>query len=473
MLLLWGGVLYAQAPRDTLVGLAGALQLAEHNYPLLKARRLEADASAQNVSVAKYSRMPTIDASYQANLSTANNLTGQLYPYGILPMTGPPSAGNNYSPATGSAAAVLLNWQAVTFGQRNAQIEVSVQEATVSASAWRQELFNQKINVISVYLDLLLALDRAAIQEHNIARVQESLRQSRELAESGIRPGVDTALFLSELSKAKIDGLNARKQLETEQWLLAQLIVTDALPVPVDTVFLGRLPVEVPGMSFGSPGSMAGLPGSDVDAGNSTGGNNSFANHPLVMAAQSEFAVSRSKEELLKKSYLPKLSVWGTAFARGSGFEMDGSVKTWDGMGLSRYNYGAGLQLSFPIMKYGEVRRQVKAQGLLSQAAQERVQDTRNVLTTQERITNAAFVSSLAVAAESRQQLKSGEYAYQAMQIRYNTGLVSFSDLIQTQYNLLKAELDLRTAYWDAWKGLLLQAAVKGDENIFMQEIAK
>jgi len=452
LLLIYGEVV-AQAPRDTLIGLTGALQLAEHNYPLLIARRLEADASAQNVAVAKYSRMPTIDASYQANFSTANNLTGQFYPYGILPMTGPPSTGNSYSPATGSAAAVLLNWQAVTFGQRNAQIDVSAQEAKASTSGWQQELFNQKINVISVYLDLLLALDRAAIQEHNIARVQESLRQSRELAGSGIRPGVDTALFLSELSKARIEGLNAQKQLETEQWLLAQLIVTDALPVPVDTAFLGRLPV-----AKGEP---------------SQGKDSLFAAHPLVVLAQSQYAVSQSKEQLLKKSFLPKLSIWGTAFARGSGFETDGTVKTWDGMGLSRYNYGAGLQLSFPIMKYGEVRRQLKAQSLLSQAAAERVQDTRNALTTQERITKAAFTSSLAVAAESRQQLKSGEYAYQAMQIRYNTGLISFSDLIQTQYNLLKAELDLRTAYWDAWKGLLLQAAVKGNENIFMQEIGK
>src|SRR5258708_40038911 len=120
--------------------------------------------------------MPTIDASYQANLSTANNLTGQFYPSGILSMTGPPSASNHYSPATGSAASVLLNWQAVTFGQRNAQIEVSVQEARASASGWKQELFNQRINVISLYLDVLLAHDLAAFQEHNIARVQEMLR---------------------------------------------------------------------------------------------------------------------------------------------------------------------------------------------------------------------------------------------------------------------------------------------------------
>ncbi len=362
LVFLLAGDVRAQFVSDTLIHLSGALQLVEHNYPLLKARRLEADASAQKVVVTKYSRMPTIDASYQANLSTANNLTGQFYPYGILPMTGPPSTGNNYSPATGSAAcAFLLNWRAaVTFGERNAQIDVSINEATAARSAWQRELFNQKINVISAYLDLLLAQDLAAIQAHNIERVQTILRESRELASSGTRPGVDTALFLSELSKAKIDGLNAQKQLETEQWLLAQLIVTDAVPVPVDTAFLNRLPVAAVGMDKTNPGN-----------------DDSFATHPFILLAQNEvaFPVSRSKEQLLQRSYLPKLNVWGTAFARGSGFEADGTVKTSDGLALNRYNYGAGVQLSFPIMKYGEVHAtgKLKAQSLLSQAARERL----------------------------------------------------------------------------------------------------
>src|SRR5258708_31332358 len=161
--------------------------------------------------------MPTIDASYQANLSTANNLTGQFYPSGILSMTGPPSINNNYSPATGSAASILLNWQAITFGQRNAQIDLSVAEAKTKTSAWQQDVFNHKINVISIYLDVLLAYDVVNIQHHNIERVQEELRQSLELTKSGIKPGVDTALFLSELSKARIDWLNAQNQLQTEQ----------------------------------------------------------------------------------------------------------------------------------------------------------------------------------------------------------------------------------------------------------------
>jgi outer membrane protein len=398
------------------------------------------------VDLVKTSRLPTIDASYQANISTANNLTGQFYPYGILPMTGPPSFNNSYSPATGSAASILINWQAITFGQRNAQIDLSIAEAKTKTSGLQQDVFNLKINVISTYLDLLFAYDIVNIQHHNIERVRESLRQSVELTKSGIKPGVDTALFQSELSKAKIDWLNAQKQLQTEQLLVSELIIIDPLPTPTDTAFLNRLPVAA--------------------ANNDT----SFAVHPFIQSAQSQFDFNKSKEQLLKKSYLPRLSVWGTGFARGSGFQADGTMKTWDGLGLSRYNYGAGLQLSFPIMKYAEVKQQLREQNLLSEAAHERLLDIKNTLTTQQRLANTTFNSSVAVSAESKQQLKSAQYAYYAMQIRYNTGLVNFSDLIQAQYNLLKAELDLKKSYWDVWKALLLQAAVKGDENIFLRE---
>jgi outer membrane protein len=437
----------AQTPIDTLIDLNGALQLAIQHYHLLKAKGYESQAAAKSIDVEKYSKWPSIDISYNANLATANNLTGMFYPTGILPITGPPSTSNSPNPATGSAAGLLLNWQAITFGQRNAQIDVSVVEANSKNLEYQQEVFRHQINVISVYLDLLLAYDIVSIHQQNIDRVLANLKQSRTLVNTGIKPAVDTALFLSELSKAKIGRLNAERQLKIQQWQLAQLIVTPNMPVPTDTSFLNRLPAEI----------------TTPDTG--------FSNHPLILYSKSLVELNRSRETLLKKSFLPKLTVWGAAFARGSGFQPDGTIKTWDGLALNRYNYGAGIQLAFPIMKYGDANRQRQQQSFLSNAAQERLEESKLELTTQLNIANTTFNSSLAIASETQQQFKSGRYAFTAMQVRYNTGLVNFADLIQAQYNLLTAELEIRKAYWEAWKALLLQAAVKGDANVFLNEI--
>jgi outer membrane protein TolC len=122
-------------------------------------------------------------------------------------------------------------------------------------------------------------------------------------------------------------------------------------------------------------------------------------------------------------------------------------------------------------MKYGESKRELQQQSFLSKAAAERLEDIRQVLIAQSHIADATFKNSIAVATETEQQLKSGSYAFNSMQIRYNTGLVNFADLIQAEYGLLRSELDLKKAFWETWKALLLQAAVKGDENIFIQEI--
>ena len=438
---------WAQGSVDTMIQLNGAIQLAQQRYHLLQARKYEADAAIENIEVAKYSRLPSIDASYQAGFATANNLTGVFYPNGLLPMSGPPSLKNNYSPAAGSAASLLLNWQAVTFGTRNAQINVSIAEADMYKSAFAQDLFRHTINVISSYLDLLLAYDMVSINERNVERVQVNLQQSRVLTKTGLRPGVDTALLTSELSKAKIEWLNAQKKLQTGQWLLAQLIVTDVLPIPTDTTFLQNLPNV--------------LPNNDT----------SFVEHPIIRYARTQVQLSQSKELLFKKTWRPAINVWGSAFARGSGFLPDGSIKTWDGLGLSRYNYSAGLQLAFPILKYVEVKRQLQQQTFLSKASEERLKDEVANLATQQHLVNTAIESSMKVAVETAQQLKSAHYAFNAMQIRYNTGLANFSDLIQAEYNLLRAELEMKQSYWDAWKALLLQAAVKGDLNVFLKEI--
>ncbi len=434
-------------PADTLIHLKDAVELAEQRYHLLRADKYETEAAQKNIALAKYGRKPTIDASYQANLGTANNLTGLFYPAGILPMTGPPSTNNNYRPATGSAASLLLNWEAVTFGQRTAQINASIAEANVSEKNSVQNIFNHKINVISAYLDVLLSYDLVRIQEYNIQRVDTNLKQSRVLSLTGIKPGVDTAFFLSERSSAKIQYLNAKQELENQQWQLARLLVTDALPVPVDTAFLNKLPAAV----------------SPPDT--------SFASHPAIQYAESQIESSQSKEAFLKKSYLPKINIWSTTFARSSGFQADGQIKSGDGLLLSRYNYGAGAQIVFPIMKYGEVKHQVQQQNFLSKAAQERLEESKSELSTQMHIANTSFRSSLEVVSESQQSFKSASYAFNATQLRYNTGLMNISDLAQAQFNLLQAELDIKRAYWNVWKAKLLEAAVKGDVNIFLKEI--
>src|SRR5689334_22082180 len=58
--------LHVRAQTDTTIHLKDAVQLAEQRYHLLKSYQYQADAATKAIDVAKHSRLPTIDVSYQA-----------------------------------------------------------------------------------------------------------------------------------------------------------------------------------------------------------------------------------------------------------------------------------------------------------------------------------------------------------------------------------------------------------------------
>jgi outer membrane protein TolC len=93
------------------------------------------------------------------------------------------------------------------------------------------ELFRHLVNVANTYLDVALAKQLIVVTEKNISRVEFALTQSRTLTNKGLRPGVDTALFQSELSKSRIDLLHARETFDKQKIILSQLL---AVGQPVD-----------------------------------------------------------------------------------------------------------------------------------------------------------------------------------------------------------------------------------------------
>ena len=86
-------------------------------------------------------------------------------------------------------------------------------------------------------------------------------------------------------------------------------------------------------------------------------------------------------------------------------------------------------------------------------------------------VSDATIKNAFAVARESPLFLESAQFSYKAIQSRYQSGLVNFADLIQTQYTLIKAETDFRLAYMSVWKAILYKAAVIGNLNLFINQV--
>jgi len=421
------------------------LEQAEKSYPSIAAKKAQTKAAEKEIQIQKNTIVPSLDAAYQADYATYNNITGMAYPQYLIPISGPPVTDNKYNGVFGSAASLLLNWQPLTFGLRNAQVNIAQQNYKLSIADESNTIFQLKLNVIAVYLNITMADELLKVYDENIARIQTQLKQISSLVVSGIKPGTDTSLFQAELSKATIDLYNIQRYHEQQQNELATLTGNTQLIIQTDSFFVQH----VPSLQL----------------------QDTIVIHPLIQYNEQLIQLQQANKTAIKKSILPKLNIWSTTYARGSGISYDGTVKSIDGLGFSRYNYGAGVQLSVPILKYTDVKLQTQKQDALIKSYQSQLQQTQLQLSRDSLNAEQAINSSIKVVKETPVQLSAANAAYRSMLSRYNAGLASFADLIQAQYALIKAETDVKQSYLNVWKALLQKTAAKGDVNIFLSEL--
>ncbi len=84
------------------------LQKVQTNLPQLEALWQQTIATEQNIALAKNTIVPDLNAGYQVNMATFNNITGMSYPGFLLPISGPPSISNKMNLIPGSALGALV-----------------------------------------------------------------------------------------------------------------------------------------------------------------------------------------------------------------------------------------------------------------------------------------------------------------------------------------------------------------------------
>ncbi len=441
VLIFLGGSLDAQ----TAIPLGEAVQKAAINYPALKAKALQVEALKKNIQVVSNTGLPSLDASYQVNYATYNNITGMAYPTYLVPISGPPSKDNNLAGVFGSATGLLLNWQPFTFGQRESQTAFAKAGVTQANSDLANEILQHKVRVANAYLDALGAKELLQIFRENLSRSQANLALVQNLVANGLRPGVDSALFAGEVSKATAELLNHQRNYEQALLNLSQLMgVTDNITIS-DSSYSYRLPVN----------------GIVADS----------LQHPLLAFYQSAIDLDLAKRKTIEKTTLPGLGFWGTTYARGSGIQYDGTVKSLDGLGLQRVNYGLGIQLSVPLLQSMKIKPQLQQQDIQARADKEKLNELSLQLNRQMRIADTTLRYALEIVKQNPALLRSAAFAYTTMVSRYNAGLANYTDIVQAQYNLIKAEDDDKTNHIAVWKAFLYKAAVAGDIDLFLKQV--
>ncbi|MEL7586461.1 MAG: TolC family protein [Prolixibacteraceae bacterium] len=425
--------------------LRSLLVLAEKNYPAITAKQAEAEAARVNVSLEKNKMLPSLDAAYQVNYSTYNNITGMSYPGNLMPISGPPTD-DNYDAVPGSAASMTLKWSPITFGRRSASVGYHEKLYEKELAGVKDEVLRVKFQVAFTYLEIAATRELIKAYEKNVARTEFNLKKISSLVRTGIRPAVDSLMFKGELSKTRVALYDLQNQLETQKQELAELLVTEELKdLTINDFIFKSLPT----------------PQLQTDS----------IQNPMLHMAMFDVEAQKFSLTQIKRSWAPSIEFWSTVYGRGSGIGFDGTIDKQDGWSFSRYNYGVGLQLVFPILDLTNVSLRTRQQNAKLESSRNYLHQTQINLKRQELTAAGNLTTSLKIAKEVPLEFEANESAYKALQIRYNSGLVDYTALIQAQYDLLNAEARLKNAYINSWKSLLKMAVIRGDMNIFLNQI--
>ncbi|NCD67838.1 TolC family protein [Mucilaginibacter agri] len=431
------------------VYLDSLLKTASVNYPLIKAKRLQTQALQSAVKYKENGIIPTLTASYQADYATYNNITGMIYPQYITPISGPPSVSNNYSGVFGSALALDLLWEPITFGQRGADIDLAKGRAQTGKADEELTLFRQQVYVVNAWLNYLIVNDLIKVYQEDFNRSEFNLKQAQSLVTSGLRPGTDSSSFSAEYTRNQIQLIAFERRRDSTLITLKEL-VGGRLPAGMilDTTLYKHLPVL-------------------------TLADTSTSEHPEITLAKTAITTNELALKSLQKSIMPHLTLWSTGYGRGSGIAANGAVNSSDGLGFQRYNYAVGAQISFSILEMFRQKPLWRQHELNTAASREQLNQTELQLNSQKEIADVALAKNLQSAGLAPRQYQSALFSYQAIRARYQSGLINYYDVIQAQQLLFQSEAAVKIANYNAWKSLLSKAAYEGNLNLFLNQYGK
>jgi outer membrane protein len=433
-------------PAQTLT-LDQAIQYATDHYPTIRAALEQVNASAAGVTVARSAYLPRLDSLWQSNRGTANNIFGQVLPQSVIPaLTGPVLSSTSAESVWGSAAGALFSWEPLDFGLRHASVASAEAALTQARAGETLARLDVQSAVATAFLSVAAAQRVVVATQADLDRRSVLLRSVQVLVDNQLRPGADQSRGEAERAAAQTRVIQAQQSLAIAQARLNLVLgsTTGGIAIAADA-----LTVRVP-------------------AGDITP--TTAATHPLAQVRQASVDQARAQEELLARSDLPRVFVQSSVFARGSGANPNGGFDGgFDGLGLQRANWAAGVEVLFPnLFDFSSLRARKAASGAATRASSALYDEALLTVTSQQQTAAAILQAARAIAANTPIQLTAAQQSERQARARYDAGLATIVEVADGQSLLAQAEVQDQLARVDVWRALLAAAVAHGDLNPFL-----
>jgi outer membrane protein TolC len=442
------GAARAQAPVPVTIG--AAIESAVKDLPAVAESAARAAAATEAVRESRAAYVPRLDAIWQLNRASRNNVFGLLLPQSIVPsISGPVLGTDTFESAWGSAAGLLFSAEVFDFGRRSAAVAAARAQASSSEAQAGLARLDAGVAVADAYLTALGAQQTILAARANVARLETLQRTVKAQVDAELKPGADQSRIDAELAAARNRLLTAEQVAAIEKLTIAEAMGRSDGDVVLDA---GSL------LSF-----QPALPAHEETP---------IASHPAVIAATELAKAADLKREVTRLSFRPRLFFNGALAARASGANVDGTIDGTRGLWPDVPNWAAGLTVSFPFLDLTSNRARLAADTAEAAAARAHLRGVTQRQQIEVRKAEALLDAAARIAANLPAQLSAARQADAQARARYDAGLTSILEIADAQRLLAQAESDEALASLAVWRARLALAAASGDLAPFIIETA-
>lgn len=429
--------------------LTQAVDRALQQYPSVRVSQEQINAAAAGIRLARTAYLPRVDAVAQVNRATRNNVFGLLLStQGVIPsMSGPVIGSNNFGTAWGSAVGGLVTWEPFDFGLRKANVAAAAAARGETEAALARTQFDVASATADAYLTLAAAQETVRAAQAGVDRSDTIARTIHALVNAELRPGADASRAEAELAAARTQLIQAQQATGVARATVSQFVGLEPAQIALSAPGLQKLPPERPATP---PDTAA---------------------HPVVREQNAVVAQAQAELRALARSYFPRFYLQGSAYARGTGAELDGRLLGGlNGLAPNVQDYALGFTVSFPVADRPAIAAREAAQSATVRAQAARAQQVATDLRAQWHAAVATLEGARRIAGNTPVQVQAARAAAEQATARYRSGLGNIDEVAEAQRLLTQAEIDDALARLGVWRGLLAVAMAAGDIRPFVAE---
>jgi outer membrane protein len=433
------------------ITLRQALDMSLKNYPSIRVSQEDMNAAGARIQLARTAYLPKVDALAQVNRATRNNVFGLLLPQSVIPsISGPVIGSNNLGSVWGSGLGALVSWEPFDFGLRRANVAAASAARAQAEAAVKRTQFDVIIATADAYLTVVATQEAVKAAQAGVDRAAVLVRTISSQVNAGLRPGAEKSRAQAEEAAARTQLIQVEQAVEVARATLSQFIGGEPSQVEVATGGFAQSAPEQEPHSLNT------------------------ASNPVVSEQNAAVEQAQAQLRKLERSYFPKFNLQASAYARGTGADVNGSrLGGANGLGPNVQNYALGFTVTFPLLDLPSLhaREAVQSATIRSQIA--RSEQIAVDLRAQWNRAVAILNGARRVAGNTPVQVAAARAATQQATARYEAGLGNINEVAEAQRLLTQAEIDDVLARINVWRGLLGIAAAAGDIQPFVAETSR